>query len=823
VTATGPTPGPDVIPRERPASHVTDPDVAAADGRVLIEEPPLSPIVRSPVDALRLLVAFVLTLIGILVATGAKDVLRSFDLDVARLFNELPDGLERFLVGIVGLLALVTPIVLALLLVALRRFRLLMMVLLSAAVGAGLMWLVEEFVLTGGTPPLVLHALGRPAWVMGAAFPDAMYLAGATAAATAAAPWCSRSWRRTLVLTVAALAVFRVVSGTNLSGEVLISIGVGVIVGSALLLALGSPNLRPRGWEIAEAMSRSGTPLRELRPAAVDARGSTPYYAVGADGSRLFVKVLGQEERSADLLYRAYRFLRLRDVGDERPFTSTRREVEHEALVALKAASDGVRTPPLLAVADVGPDACLLSFERIDGDSLERVDPVALTDDTVRGIWSLVAQLRRHRIAHRNLKLTNVFLGSDGRPWLIDFGFAELSAPDQLLSGDVAELLSSLALQIGPQRAVSAAVDVLGTDAVRDALPRIQLNGTSWATRRAVAARKPLMKELQATAVAATGVEKIELEELRRVKPKNVFVAAGLGLAFYFLIPQLADLPGLWKQVQGANWVWAIWALVASLTTYVGATFTVIGSVPDRIPAWPAFEAQLAGSFVNRITPAKVGGMATNIRFLQKLGMDPAVAISGIGLSNLAGFVTYVPLSIIFILWGRRAGVAIHLPSTSAILVGLTAILALSGIVMLIPWGRHLFLDKAVPVLRRSLHGVAEVAKRPTKVIALFGGSIFLTLTYILALVFSIQAFGGGLPVATIGAVYLVGSAVATAAPTPGGIGAVEAALIAGLTAAGLDKAIAVPAVFLFRLATFWIPILPGWIALTAMERSDRL
>jgi glycosyltransferase 2 family protein len=77
--------------------------------------------------------------------------------------------------------------------------------------------------------------------------------------------------------------------------------------------------------------------------------------------------------------------------------------------------------------------------------------------------------------------------------------------------------------------------------------------------------------------------------------------------------------------------------------------------------------------------------------------------------------------------------------------------------------------------------------------------------------------------VATIGAVYLVGSAVATAAPTPGGIGAVEAALIAGLTAAGLDKAIAVPAVFLFRLATFWIPILPGWIALTAMERSDRL
>jgi undecaprenyl-diphosphatase len=126
-------------------------------------------------------------------------------------------------------------------------------------------------------------------------------------------------------------------------------------------------------------------------------------------------------------------------------------------------------------------------------------------------------------------------------------------------------------------------------------------------------------------------------------------------------------------------------------------------------------------------------------------------------------------------------------------------------------------------VLRKSLHGIAEVAKRPTKVLALFGGSIFLTLAYILALVFSIQAFGGGLPVATIGAVYLVGSAVATVAPTPGGIGAVEAALIAGLTAAGLDKAVAVPSVFLFRLATFWVPILPGWLALTSLQRSDRL
>ena len=35
----------------------------------------------------------------------------------------------------------------------------------------------------------------------------------------------------------------------------------------------------------------------------------------------------------------------LKGVGDERPFSSLKRAVEHEAVVSLKAASDGVRTP----------------------------------------------------------------------------------------------------------------------------------------------------------------------------------------------------------------------------------------------------------------------------------------------------------------------------------------------------------------------------------------------------------------------------------------------------------------------------------------------
>jgi undecaprenyl-diphosphatase len=83
------------------------------------------------------------------------------------------------------------------------------------------------------------------------------------------------------------------------------------------------------------------------------------------------------------------------------------------------------------------------------------------------------------------------------------------------------------------------------------------------------------------------------------------------------------------------------------------------------------------------------------------------------------------------------------------------------------------------------------------------------------------RAFGGDLPFATLGAVYLTGAAIATAAPTPGGLGALEAAVIAGLVAAGVDKEVAVPAVFLFRLVTFWLPILPGYVCFRWLRRED--
>ena len=66
-------------------------------------------------------------------------------------------------------------------------------------------------------------------------------------------------------------------------------------------------------------------------------------------------------------------------------------------------------------------------------------------------------------------------------------------------------------------------------------------------------------------------------------------------------------------------------------------------------------------------------------------------------------------------------------------------------------------------------------------------------------------------------------SLIGNAAPTPGGLGAVEAALVAALTGFGMKSGPAVSAVLTFRLATYWLPTLPGWFTFRWMQAHEEI
>jgi uncharacterized protein (TIRG00374 family) len=139
------------------------------------------------------------------------------------------------------------------------------------------------------------------------------------------------------------------------------------------------------------------------------------------------------------------------------------------------------------------------------------------------------------------------------------------------------------------------------------------------------------------------------------------------------------------------------------------------------------------------------------------------------------------------------------------------------------PSGRRLLRARLAPALGQVLPRLLEVIQQPRKLAEGIGGALLLTACYILCLTACVLAFGGSIAITSAAVVYLTGSALGSAVPTPGGLGAVEAALSAGLTATGLPGATAVSAVLLFRTLTFWLPVPVGWAAFSYLQRKHAL
>jgi undecaprenyl-diphosphatase len=276
-------------------------------------------------------------------------------------------------------------------------------------------------------------------------------------------------------------------------------------------------------------------------------------------------------------------------------------------------------------------------------------------------------------------------------------------------------------------------------------------------------------------------------------------------------------------RVRDADWAWTPLVLATSALTYVGAAVSLAGALPARLRPVPLLAAQLASSFTGWLAPAGLGGMALNVRYLQRSGVDLAVATSGIGLSYAAGTAVHVVLLLAFaVAAGRSSLLSVRAVESPALLWGALAVLLLSLAAAAVPAVRRRA-TRLLPSLRRSGHALSAALRSPGGLALLLGGSAATTLGYLTCLYVSTRALGGELGLLTVGTVYLAAAAVAAAAPTPGGLGALEAALVAGLVGAGMDHTVAVPAVFLYRLATFWLPVLPGWVAFTWLRRSHHV
>lgn len=648
--------------------------------------------------------------------------------------------------------------------------------------------------------------------------PSDPLLAGAVAGVTIGSSFLSQQLTKRAWLLLGAYLVGSALTIGVPSLALLTDLGAGLAVGSLLLLTFGRHDLALRADDVITALRSSGIEVADLSPVDAPERGG--WAASLPSDAKLFVSGFDRDDRSADLLVRLARWLRLRKTGDHRPFVSLRRSVEHEALVTQQAANFGVRAPTIRAVAGAGVDGMVLARDWIDGSSAATHQ---LSDAMVRDIWREVQRLHAARIAHGTLHLASVTIDREGQPWLTNFERGELAAPPQRIGTDIAELLAATAAVVGTARAARLAHDVLGSQALQSAVPWLQPLALTRETRNAIKAASGI-EALRNQVVEDCGADAEELVRLERIEAKTLFILATIVLSAWFLVPQLADLDSIWSQVRSGSWGWAILAGLFSTLTYVAATSALLGAIPTRLSFGPALLAQIASSFANRVTPAKVGGVATNIRYFQRQGVPTAVGVTAVGLNAVAGIIMHITLTLCFLLLASGADTAngIELPSTVTLVVALGAAVATIGAAFAVPPMRRLLDTHVVPQIKSGWQSMRTIAHDPARLVALLGGSAAITLFYLAAMAASLEAFGSTASLPATGLLFLTGSAVANAAPTPGGLGAAEAALIAAFSTVE-DSQVVIPAVFLYRLVTFWLPILPGWLALTYLRRTDRI
>jgi len=777
---------------------------------------------RSSVDASRLVVAAIVLVAALAASVLAHETARGVAEDLTRLASNVPAVVISLLAVMSQTAFLLVVVGAPVALLVRRRMRLTLLALLASVVAAGV------FAALGYLAPALGGALLGDNQVLevpgGLRLPVGGAVAGFTAGAVVIGTELTRRWTRALWVTVGLLVATQVVTSSSTPLDLVVALALGVMVGSAVLVGFGRRLEAAGPREVSRALARADIVVTSVGALEDPTWPDWPLRVTTADGTVLAGRTIGEREQRTDMFQRRYRWLRLKEDGDEQSYSSPRQAATVQAMMSLLAASSGVRTPVLKAVQPIHDEEFLLVVEHVPGRPLADLSDDELTREVLADAWRQVAALRRAGIAHRDLQLSQLLVDGAGAVWVRDVAFGEAAASDAVLEGDVVELLAGTSARVGPQAAVAAATDVLPGAVLAGALARLVPASLTRTTRAAVKASGGL-DELVAEVCRVTGVSEPVFAQVERVRPRTLVIGATLALAMYLLLPQLSDVPTMLETVRTANWRWLPAVVVASVVTYLGAAIGLTGGTPGRVPLGQALLVSLSSSSVSLVAPGAIGQVGLNVRFLRQRGYSMPVSVSASAAKETAMFVMHILLLASFAIWAAATGALngpwAALPPIGTVLAVAGGVLGVLGLLVALPAVRRWWRVTVRPALREALSAMSSVAASPAKMTALFGGVALVPLGYAVCLYCSLQAFGGGASFVVVALLYLSVGALASAAPTPGGLGAVEAVLLAALTGVGVAPAVALATVVLYRLATFWLPLPPSFAAFRWLTRRE--
>jgi uncharacterized protein (TIRG00374 family) len=819
-------------------------DPLPAEAEAVVELPAGVPNVRRAADVLRLILALAVLVVGLLVATLSHRGVRSTERNLLETIVTLPASLRDSLTVAVQLVAVVMPAAIVVALAVRRRFAAIGKLLVAGVVSTVAGVLISHLALGNSHPPTWHELLTGRNGIVAVTLPPVAWLAGTVGAVTVAGAELSRRWRRWLWWLTGIAAAVEVMVGGFLPVDAVAAAAVGVSVGTSTLLVFGQPARRPTSAQVVAALQECGVDVAILKPLPPVGAGPGMFSATTREGTGLAVRVYADDDRDRDRLARLTRWLLVRDPQDDRAGGTVESAAEHEMLAMVAAARAGGRVPEAVVAYPIaggpGPPGALVAWIDAGGQPLDLVSPDDVSEATLADLWHSVSCLHQHRLAHRQLRRDNVTVDGSERAWLTGLILAELGANDRQLATDVAELLASLAVQIGVDRTVASAVAGLGAPTVAAAAAYLQplaVTGPTQATvrdydhgrsvtgsrgmeRLRPGGRPSLYADLRTAVAQATGEPPVKTEQLARFTWKKGLTLLGAFAVIYLLLPQLANAGAAVRALHHANWWWVVAALPALFVAQAFSTLLQLGAIPADLPFGPTYIVSFGGSFLNRVTPNNVGGMALNFRYQQKAGVDTGAASASVGLQTVTALAaTLLLLAVFFARTGRNTSVNFHFHVHQWVLVLVTAALVGCALFGLTARGRRFFHDKIWAFIRSAGTAIARVAKSPRHLALTGVGALGGPIVQIVALWLCVHALGGHLPFVQVGAVYLGSHLVASAAPVPGGLGALEAALIAGLSALGMPVGAAASAVLIYRLLTYWLTIPVGWLSLKVAEQ----
>jgi undecaprenyl-diphosphatase len=300
-----------------------------------------------------------------------------------------------------------------------------------------------------------------------------------------------------------------------------------------------------------------------------------------------------------------------------------------------------------------------------------------------------------------------------------------------------------------------------------------------------------------------------------------VAILAAGGFAVYLLLPEVSSLAQVRSVIAGARWDWLGATVVFGMLAIVASALTILGSARQSLPVWRTIAVQVAAGFTGRTTVAALGYYTVNLSFLERLGVSRTDAV-GVLLLNRAAtvVVTGVATLVGILVIGDAVPVGrVAIPMWTWVLAA--ALLVLLVAFLASPWGRVRVWWPARAILGRLVDTVVPTLRRPVRTVQLIVGEALFLAFSAAGLATTLTAIGADYSLSAVVAVFIVASTLGQLLPTPGGLGAVEGALVAGLTAIGIHPTDAVAASLAARVLTFWLPVLPGIVAHRLLQHHN--